>query len=65
MLGRVEGFNVPARWRYVTRGYEVVTRRRARRILRRFMLVGGEGWLVSGKEGPRPLPWMLSFGRRA
>jgi GNAT superfamily N-acetyltransferase len=64
MLGRVEGANVPARWLYATSGYEVVRRRRARRILRRFMLVEGEGWLVSGRDGLRPLPWTPSSGRR-
>ncbi|MFL5249673.1 MAG: GNAT family N-acetyltransferase [Myxococcales bacterium] len=65
MFGLVDGSNVPARWLYATSGYEVVTRRRATRILRRLILVEGEGWLMSGSEGPRPLPWIPSFGRRA
>jgi GNAT superfamily N-acetyltransferase len=63
MLGRVEGANVPARWLYVTSGYEVVTRRRTRRVLRRLWLVEGEGWQLRGRDGPRPLARIAPLGR--
>jgi GNAT superfamily N-acetyltransferase len=55
MYGFVDGLNVPARWLWTTSGHEVVMRRQTRRVLRRLMLVDGRGWLLSGRDGLRPL----------
>jgi GNAT superfamily N-acetyltransferase len=60
MYGFVDGSNVPARWLYATSGYEDVLRCKTRTILRRLMRIDGRGWLVSGKDGLRP----LTAGRR-
>jgi GNAT superfamily N-acetyltransferase len=55
MYGFVDVRNVPARWLWASSGYKDVMRARTRRILRRWMLVGGRGWLVNGRHGLRPL----------
>jgi GNAT superfamily N-acetyltransferase len=55
MFGFVDSSNVPARWLYATSGYEDVLRSRTRTVLRRLMLVDGRGWLLSGRDGLRPL----------
>jgi GNAT superfamily N-acetyltransferase len=55
MYGFVDGRNVPARWLWTTSGHEALMRGRTRRILRRLMLVEGHGWLLSGRDGLRPL----------
>lgn len=55
MFGFVDRSNVPARWLYATSGYEDVLRCHTRTVLRRLMLVDGQGWLLAGKDGVRPL----------
>jgi len=55
MFGFVDSDNRPARWLYGTSGYEDVLRGRTRTILGRLLLVDGRGWLLSGKDGLRPL----------
>lgn len=55
MFGFVDGANVPARWLYATSGYEVVLRVHTRTVLKHLLLVDGRGWLLSGRDGLRPL----------
>jgi GNAT superfamily N-acetyltransferase len=55
MFGFVESWNRPARWLYATSGYEDVLHCCTRSVLRRLIHVDGRGWLVSGKNGLRPL----------
>ena len=49
MYGFVDSANRPARWLYVTHGYEDVLRGRTRTVLRRLRRVEGGGWVVTGK----------------
>jgi GNAT superfamily N-acetyltransferase len=55
MYGFVDATNMPARWLWTTSGYKVVKRRHTHRVLRRFVLVEGEGLLRGRREllGPR------------
>jgi GNAT superfamily N-acetyltransferase len=64
MYGFVDAFNMPARWLWTTSGYTVVTRRHTRRILRRFVLVEGEGRWQSVRELVRPRRAVGVTGRR-
>ena len=63
MYGFVDSDNMPARWLYQTRGYEVVHRCRTRTVLKRLMLVDGTAWL-SGRKGMRPLSRATPAGGR-
>ena len=64
MYGFVDSDNLPARWLYTTRGYEVVQRSQTRTVLKRLMLVDGTAWL-SGRNGLRSLTRpTLAGGRR-
>jgi GNAT superfamily N-acetyltransferase len=54
MYGFVECDNVPARWLYTVRGYEVLRRARTRTVLGRLIVVDGTAFL-SGRKGLRPL----------
>jgi GNAT superfamily N-acetyltransferase len=55
MYGFVDATNMPARWLWTTSGYKLVKRRHTHRVLRRFVLVEGEGLLRPRREllGPR------------
>lgn len=64
MYGFVDSKNVPARWLWASSGHEDVMRARTRRVLRRLMLVEDRGWLLSGRDGLRPLTGISSLGRR-
>jgi GNAT superfamily N-acetyltransferase len=64
MYGFVDATNMPARWLWTTSGYEVVKRRHTHRVLRRFVLVEGEGLLRPRGEPVRPRGTIGLLGRR-